>query len=108
MNNLQFDQAKLQDILNNLEKNIEDLKSTYNEIAKEMTVIDGTNDIWKSDTQKTVHEYYKEVEKDFEESVQNLNNCKEFLKATIDNYSNSIASNQKNAEDSGDSLEINN
>ena len=107
MNNLEFDKAKLQDIVEKLGKEITNLENAYKDIEDKMSVLDGTNEIWKSDTQKTVYEYYKEIEKDFKTSVENLNKCNEFLMKTIENYEGSISSNEKNADDNGDSLNIN-
>ena len=107
MNNLEFDKAKLQDIVEKLSKEITDLENTYKDIENKMSVLGGSNEIWKSDTQKTVYEYYQEIQKDFKTSVENLNKCKEFLIKTIENYEGSISSNEKNADDNGDSLNIN-
>lgn len=105
--NLKVDASKLQEIVEGLEKEITNLENAYKDIQTNMVKIDGTREIWKSTSQSTTYDYYREVEQDFEKSVENIKNLKAFLIQTIDNYKNSVSSNEKNIDDNGDNLDTN-
>ena len=93
-----------------LKKEKEHLKNqilkVFPEIENELNLIDGTNDIWSGKTQKTAYDYYVSIQKDFEKSIENVTNIKDFLKKTLDNYMESIKTNKKNVDDNEDSIDI--
>ena len=104
--NLKIDAIKLNDIIEAYEKEIVNLTNAYKEIENELNLIDGTNDIWSGKTQKTAYDYYVSIQKDFEKSIENVTNIKDFLKKTLDNYMESIKPNKKNVDDNEDSIDI--
>ena len=105
MSNIKFDGTKLQEIIDDIDKELKNLTDAYKEIETKMSKIDGTDELWKSTSQKTTYDYYKDLQQNFEKSVENLNNCKEFLVSTKENYSNSIATNDKDVEDNKEDLD---
>lgn len=105
--NLKVDVSKLQEIVEGLDKEIANLENAYKDIQTNMENIDGTHEIWKSTSQNTTYDYYKEVKQDFDNSVENIKNLKIFLSQTINNYKNSVTSNEKNIDDNGDNLDTN-
>lgn len=105
--NLVFDEAKLKELIDKLDKEILNIESYYKAVDEKMSNLDGKHEIWKSDTQQTVYDYYEEIKKDFPDSIQNIKNYSEFLKKTLENYSNSIKTNDKDVDDNGDNLNIN-
>lgn len=105
--NLRIDAIKLNDVIEGLESEINNLSSAYKEIENKMSVLDGSNDIWKSNAQKTTYEYYDSIEKEFAKSIENIKTLKDFLKTTLDNYMDSIKTNKKNVENNEDNISIN-
>ena len=105
--NLKIDETKFQELIDKLDKQITSLETAYNEIDKKMVELDGNHEVWQSDTQKTVYDYYIEIKEDFPKSVQNFKDYRDFLKNTLANYSNSIKSNLKDVDDNGDNFNIN-
>ena len=62
--------------------------------------------IMKSTSQKTTYEYYENIQKDFSKSIENVKNLRDFLKQTLDNYMESVKTNQKNINDNEDNIDI--
>ena len=104
--NLRIDAIKLNDLIEVFDKEIKDLTNAYNDIENKMKVLDGTNSTWQSTSQKTTYEYYESIQKDFSKSVENIKNLRDFLKQTLDNYMESVKTNQKNVDDNEDSIDI--
>ena len=100
--NLRIDAIKLNDLIEAFDKEIKDLTNAYNDIENKMKVLDGTNSTWQS----TTYEYYESIQKDFSKSVENIKNLRDFLKQTLDNYMESVKTNQKNVNDNEDSIDI--
>ena len=56
---LEINEEKFSEIITSLDKEIDTLSKIYENINKEAKKIDGSNDIWKSKTQESVYNYYK-------------------------------------------------
>lgn len=98
----------LQRLIDELNKEIEEIKEIQDNIDKKMKLIDGTTDIWKGRTQDTLYnEYYKDIKNAFPNRIQKIQDFKEFLTKTLENYINEDKSLNKDIENSDENLKIN-
>ena len=86
MNKISIDTNALEFIISSLDKKINDIDTKFKYIENEVKKIDGTTNIWQSETQRTVHNKYLTISKKFPEIKTQLENYSKFLKKTIVNY----------------------
>ena len=84
--NMIVDSELFSEIITDFDKKIGDVEDTLNSISTIMNKIDGENDTWKSDTARSIHEKYTELEKNFEQINAEFSVYSTFLKETQSEY----------------------
>ena len=89
---MEVNKAELLNTINNLNVKRKELETIYREIEEKCKVLDGTDEVWNSDTQKIVFSYYENIKKRFPDVVLKFQDFSNFLSKTLDNYENYNAS----------------
>ena len=76
-------------------------------IEAEIKKIDGSQNTWKGDTQKSVYSSYLKVSNKFPSIIEQLNNYSAFLKQTVSNYKLGDQSIDTDISDNEESLKVN-
>lgn len=107
MDNILVNQEELSNIISKLELKIKSLEDIQEEIENKVSIIDGSSDVWSSDTQKKAYDKYRSITKEFLNSIVKIKALKIFLQNTLDNYSNSDEKLNDSIENNKDNLDIN-
>ena len=85
---MEINKDELLNTINSLNTKKEELETIYREIEEKCKVLDGTDDVWKSDTQKIIFSYYENIRKEFPDVVLKFQDFSNFLSKTLENYEN--------------------
>ena len=107
MSNIVIKEDEFRSIINDLDKEITNLENTYNDIKVKGNTLDGSNDIWNSETQKVVYNYYKSVSDKFPSNIERFKSLSEYLKTTLNNYIEGEKSIDKDVDTNASELNIN-
>ncbi len=98
---------EFRDIINNLDEDIKRLESIYDDINNKAKKLDGNDDMWKSETQEVVYDYYQSISKDFPDNINRLKSLSNYLNNTLNNYVNEENDTNSDIDESGSNLSIN-
>lgn len=84
--NMKIDTPTLEIAIGQLEEKITNIQNIYDDLNKKISLLNGDNDIWKGKVQESVYNYYLELSSQFPNTIKQLNNYKNFLQTTIENY----------------------
>ena len=107
MSNIVIKEDEFRSIINDLDKEITNLENTYNDIKTKGQKLDGSNDMWNSETQKVVYNYYKSVSDKFPSNIERFKSLSEYLKTTLNNYIEGEKSIDKDVDTNASELNIN-
>ena len=107
MSNIVIKEDEFRSIINDLDKEITNLENTYNDIKVRGQKLDGTSDMWKSETQKVVYDYYKSVSDKFPNNIERFKSLSDYLKTTLNNYIEGEKSINKDVDNNASELNIN-
>jgi uncharacterized protein YukE len=105
--NMIVDSNMFSEIINDFDKKAGDVSTTLEQISKIMSNIDGENDIWRSETAKSIHEKYAELEKNFEQINAEFTVYSTFLKETQNEYVTEEQKQEKALNEYNDNLDLN-
>jgi len=100
-------EQEFRDIINNINKEIDNLEKIYEEINNKAKRLDGNDEMWKSDTQKVVYDYYVSISKDFPSNINRLKSLSSYLNTTLENYINEEKGIDKDIDEDASNLSIN-
>ena len=95
------------DNLSLFEQKVKSINETLENMKKNMAIINGDNDTWKSKVGLEVYRRYKEQEKSFEDITKKLDNYVVFLKKTLDSYKEEEEKQKKSIEEQTSYLDVN-
>ena len=107
MSNIVIKENEFRSIINDLDKEITNLENTYNDIKTKGQKLDGSNDMWNSETHKVVYNYYKSVSDKFPSNIERFKSLSEYLKTTLNNYIEGEKSIDKDVDTNASELNIN-
>ena len=107
MSNIVIKEDEFRSIINDLDKEITNLENTYNDIKTKGQKLDGSNDMWNSETQKVVYNYYKSVSDKFPSNIERFKSLSEYLKTTLNNYIEGEKSIDNDVDTNASELNIN-
>lgn len=100
------DSNKFEEIINNLEASLPNIKSIFDSQSANYERINET-DAWSGKTQQIIYQKYRDLTKNYEPILNSLNNYVKFLKITIENYKNYETSLNSSIEDNEENLKAN-
>lgn len=100
-------EQEFRDAISNLDKEIANLERIYSEIENKSKKLDGNDEMWKSDTQKAIYDYYISVSKDFPSNIERLKSLRSYLNTTLDNYIEEESGINNDVDTNIDNLSIN-
>lgn len=83
---MQLNSEEFSNNLDKFDKKRGEIEELLNKISFSMSKIDGYNEIWNSDTQRTVYDDYKGIEKRFSDINEKFASFSEFLKDVLDKH----------------------
>lgn len=105
--NLEMNTDELQALVDKITDKINSLEEDYNGINKQMQTIDGSTETWQGKSQENTYEYYKVIKNDFPGVIKQLQNYRDFLKQTIENFKARDKDISKSADNSSENLNVN-
>jgi uncharacterized protein YukE len=106
-NNINFDSAKVIEILSKLEDKRNELSDIYEAINIESHKINGENSNWEGKGQQKFYNSYKSIANNFEPINEELITCHEFLMDTIEKYMTTEENINKSIENNKKDLDVN-
>ena len=104
---IEVKKSELEATINNLDNKTKELEKCYKKLNDKLKQLDGTNEVWSSDSQKTLYEYYLEVSKEFPNIVLKFRDYSKFLNNTLSNYVNLEKSIDSDVVENEENLNIN-
>lgn len=105
---ININEEGLQKIIEELNKEIEELEEIQENIDKKINLLDGTHDIWQGEAQKTLYEeYYPDIKNMFPDRVRKIQDIRDFLVNVLENYKNGDKTISKDIEKNEENLDIN-
>ena len=105
--NISIDSVSFQENINKFENKAKEISECIDAIDKNMVQIDGTNEIWKSETALLMHDDYVEVKKHLDAINTELADYLSFLKKTLASYQAEEESINRLMEDNDSYLDVN-
>ena len=93
--------------INTIEDKVNKVAETLELISNNMKQIDGTNDVWKSETAVEMHNDYIELQKNFEKINVELCTYVIFLKNVLESYTEQENNLDIAIEKNSDNLDVN-
>ena len=84
--NILFKEEEVQDILFKLINKSKELRSTYEDIERVSSSLNGEDDMWKGKGQESFYNNYLSISENFESINSNIDECNRFLRSTIMDY----------------------
>ena len=86
MSKVEINTNEFENALGSIETKVSEIKDIIKAIDKEMSLIDGSNSIWKGKAQDIVYTRYKEISGKYPEFETKLDDYVTFLKNTVELY----------------------
>ena len=93
--------------INKFEEKVNKVTECLERLSDNIGSVDGTNELWKSDTAVAMHEDYLEIEKRFKKINVELNTYVIFLKETLEKYEQEEQNEEKKIADNSSNFTIN-
>ncbi len=84
--NITINKEVFSEDINRFEEKVNKVTECLERISNNIGNVDGSNELWKSDTAVAMHEDYLELEKKFRKINVELNTYVIFLKETLERY----------------------
>ena len=107
MDNILINEEELNKIISSLDQKIKNIETIYKDLDDKLKNIDGSNDVWVGDAQKSAYDKYLNISKGYENSINKIKSLKVFLENTLNNYLNSDKKLNETIDKNQDNLEIN-
>jgi len=78
-----LNEDKLEDTIREYDKKLKEIQDTLRELSNSVGKIDGQNEIWNSDTQKSVYSGYHNIERKYDGIIVKLTAFSEHLKKVL-------------------------
>lgn len=104
---IEVKKSELEATINNLDNKTKELEKCYKELNDKLKLLDGTSDIWNSDSQRAIYDYYLKVSKEFPDIVLKFQDYSKFLNKTLENYVSFEKSVDSDVVENGEDLNIN-
>ena len=86
MSSVKINTNEFENTLGSIETKVSEIKDIIKDIDKEMSLIDGSNSIWRGKAQDIVYARYKEISNKYPEIETKLDDYVTFLKNTVELY----------------------
>ena len=105
--NILVSSEAFQNSITKFDEKIKKVSEILDNLSNTMKEIDGKNETWRSDTSKSIHEEFSNIESNFEKINAELTVYSIFLKETLEEYNTEENKQEKAIEDYKEDLDIN-
>lgn len=102
-----LNEEELERKINEYDKKVSEIQETLKKISNSVGKIDGKNEIWNSDTQKTVYSGYCDVAKKYEGIIVKLTAFSEYLKKVLSDHRKEEKLRNKTLDENESNMNVN-